>query len=79
MLFFFTLGEDDYVPITTELSFTFPFLSLTDGTELTECIEFVVLEDSNPLESTEQFTINATTDFLGLSASATIVILNNGK
>lgn len=63
--FTFTLGERDYIQITTALSFT--------NAVLTGCIEFLIVNDSNPIEFTEQFTITAS------STTATITILNNSK
>lgn len=58
----------DYVQMTTSLSFT--------NTSLTNCIEFLVVGDSNPLELAEEFTISA--NFGPFVDTATIVIINNG-
>ena len=65
---FLTLGENDYVQLTTALTFT--------SAELTDCIEFSVIKDSFAIEFTEQFTISAS--FGPFAANATISILNDG-
>ena len=66
----FTLDAGvDYVQITTSLSFT--------STALTDCIEFLVVGDSNAFEPAEEFTISVNSGFF--ADNATIVIINNGK
>lgn len=63
------LDEHDFVQITTSLFFT----SATP----TDCIEFLIVGDSNFIEPVENFTISAS---IGpFNASARILILNDGE